>query len=175
MTLYYVRLMRETEKAYLFLAETERDAEEYARSSPRDDPESVARELVFRKDAEKWVDEGVYPPPSFAGKLRPKCIRRPTSEAIHSLRSDRTRSYAPIVTTRMGTTARTSSRVGRTRPAITGIRATYRERCPETLRVGGQHVVAIKTWTSCHDRRYPMTDETPADPPAKLTDPDRGR
>ena len=30
MTLYYVRLMRETEKAYLFLAETERDAEEYA-------------------------------------------------------------------------------------------------------------------------------------------------
>jgi hypothetical protein len=30
MTLYYVRLIGQTEKAYLFLAATERDAEEYA-------------------------------------------------------------------------------------------------------------------------------------------------
>ena len=89
MTLYYVRLMRETEKAYLFLAETERDAEEYADRLREEDPESVARELVFWKDAEQWVNERVYPSPSFAGKLRPKCIDGPLArQSISTERPD---------------------------------------------------------------------------------------
>jgi hypothetical protein len=89
MTLYYVRLGREIEKAYLFLAETERDAEEYADDLRRADPEAVTRELLFWKDAEKWVDEGSYPPPSFAGKLRPKCIDGPLArQSISTERPD---------------------------------------------------------------------------------------
>jgi hypothetical protein len=89
MTLYYVRLIRESEKAYLFLAETEREAEEYADRLRDQDPESVTRELQFWKDVEQDVDEGRYPPPSFAGKRRPKCIDGPLArQSISAERPD---------------------------------------------------------------------------------------
>lgn len=122
MTFYYVRLWREIPKAYLFLAATEREAEKYADRLRDEDPEAVVRELVF------WRTRR-------SGSMR-ACTRHRVSlgscdlsaSTAHSrgspsLRSDRTRYYAPIVMTRTATMARTSWKVGRTLPAITGIRA----------------------------------------------------
>ncbi len=51
------------------------------------DADSVTRELRLWKDAEVSVDEGSYPPPSFTGKWRPRCIDGPLArQSISTLR-----------------------------------------------------------------------------------------